>query len=63
MHATPTFLALFAAVVAISSSARGEQPGEVDVQNDVTYATVGGEELKLDLARPRGLNPPRRQLS
>ncbi len=56
MRATPRTLAVMAAVVLSGPFARGEQPAEVDVQNDVTYATVAGEELKLDLAKPRGLN-------
>ena len=56
MRATPRMLAVMAAVVLSGPLVRGEQPAEVDVQNDVTYATVAGEDLKLDLAKPRGLN-------
>ena len=29
---------------------------EVDYKPNVTYATVAGEELKLDLASPKGLD-------
>lgn len=39
-------------------SAGAAEKAEVDVKNDIVYATVDGEELKLDLATPKGLDHP-----
>lgn len=39
-----------------STVARAAQAGEVDYKPDVAYATVAGEELKLDIASPKGLD-------
>jgi acetyl esterase/lipase len=43
---------------ALSSPAilRAAEKAEVEYQPDITYATVGDEELKLDLASPKGLS-------
>jgi acetyl esterase/lipase len=43
---------------AVSSGdvARAAEKAEVEVKNDIVYATVAGEELKLDLAAPKGLD-------
>lgn len=50
--------------VGLSGAARGEekpappaQP-EIEVIHDIVYGTAGGEELKLDLARPKNLTAP-----
>jgi acetyl esterase/lipase len=46
-------LLLVIAVAAISARA-----GEVEYTPDITYATVDGQELKLDIASPKGLARP-----
>ncbi len=35
-----------------------EEKAEVDYKPDVTYATVDGEALKMDIASPKGLDHP-----
>jgi acetyl esterase/lipase len=42
---------------AVSSPARGADEAKTVQENDVVYRTVGGAELKLDLARPEGDGP------
>jgi acetyl esterase/lipase len=42
--------------IAATGAARAAEKADVDVKNDITYATVAGEELKLDLAAPKGLD-------
>jgi acetyl esterase/lipase len=41
------------ALALIAVTACAAPPDNVDFQQDITYATVGGEELKLNLSRPR----------
>lgn len=49
---------LVLAACGISSNLWAAERSEVDYKPDVTYATVAGEDLKLDLASPRGLDHP-----
>jgi acetyl esterase/lipase len=42
--------------VAHLGAALAAEKAGVDVKSDITYATVAGEELKLDLAEPKGLD-------
>ena len=44
------------AALALAVVARAAEKFEVDYKPDITYATVAGEELKLDLATPKGLD-------
>lgn len=41
---------------AFVATARAEVKPELEIRNDVTYATADGQELKLDLAWPKGLD-------
>ena len=45
-------LVAFAAIS--TSAARAAEKADVDLKTDIVYGTAGGEELKLDLATPRG---------
>jgi acetyl esterase/lipase len=49
-------VALLAAALGAGSSLRAAEKVEVEYKPDVTYATVDGEELQLDLASPKGLD-------
>ena len=42
--------------MALSAHGKAEDKPELETRNDVTYATVEGQELKLDLAWPKGLD-------
>ena len=42
-----------------SQAAERTPPANVDFQPDITYATVAGEELKLNLSRPKDAKGPR----
>lgn len=56
----PSFLLVCAALLAaglLAPTLRAEE-AEVDYKPDVTYATVAGEELQLDIASPKGLDHP-----
>ena len=48
---------LFLVVASVSGFA-ASPPANVDFQPDITYATVDGEELKLDLSRPKDVKGP-----
>ncbi len=39
-----------------SATALAAEKADVDIKNDIVYATVADEELKLDLATPKGLD-------
>src|SRR5262245_12935333 len=49
-------LSLVASVCCIAQAADLPPKGEVDYKTDVVYATTGGEELKMDIATPKGLD-------
>ncbi|HEV3023345.1 MAG TPA: alpha/beta hydrolase [Pirellulales bacterium] len=50
---------LFAAVaLAAAPLAADEKKYEIDFQSDVVYGTAAGDELKLDLATPKGVDSP-----
>jgi acetyl esterase/lipase len=52
-------VALFVAVAVSSASAlRAADKVEVEYKPDITYTTVGGEQLQLDIAAPKGLDHP-----
>lgn len=51
-------MALSIAALSAGSSLRAEDKVEVEYKPDVTYATVDGEDLQLDLATPKGLDHP-----
>jgi acetyl esterase/lipase len=51
-------LTLVAAALLCVRSFAADPPPNVDFQPDITYATVDGEELKLDLARPKDAKLP-----
>src|SRR4051812_19922357 len=46
-------ITLLVLVISSVSTFAASPPANVDFQPDITYATVDGEELKLDLARPK----------
>jgi acetyl esterase/lipase len=55
----PRSILLCIALVTVSVLAAAPlSAAEVEYKPDVTYATVGGEELKLDIASPKGLDHP-----
>ncbi len=57
MRRADLVLAMFACVTMVGSvPLRAAEKAEVEIKKDVTYATVDGEELKLDLASPKGLD-------
>jgi acetyl esterase/lipase len=47
---------LVVAALSPATILRAAEKAEVDYKPDITYATVAGEELKLDLASPKGLD-------
>jgi acetyl esterase/lipase len=50
-------VALFAIAMLLSAAPlRAAEKAEVEITPDITYATVAGEELKFDLASPKGLD-------
>jgi len=51
-----SFALFLAAIWTPGSSLRAAEKAEVGYKPDITYATVAGEELKLDLAAPKGLD-------
>jgi acetyl esterase/lipase len=57
-HVAIIGIACLAAALSVASSLHAAEEAEVDYKPDITYATVEGEELKLDLASPKGLDHP-----
>jgi acetyl esterase/lipase len=58
-HAAVYGVALFVVgIFGSSATVWASEETEIDYKPDVTYATVAGEELKLDLASPKGLDHP-----
>ena len=58
-HRVGLWAACLALVVGWGAAvARAAEKVEVDLKNDIVYGTTGGEELKLDLASPKGLDHP-----
>ena len=51
-------ITLLGLMVASWSALAASPPANVDFQPDITYATVDGEELKLDLSRPKDVKGP-----
>lgn len=47
-----------AVVLLAVGAARAAEESEVEYTPDVTYANVGGEELQMDIAAPKGLDHP-----
>ena len=43
-------------VFGLSAQLLAEEKQEIETRSDVTYATVAGDDLKLDLAWPKGLD-------
>jgi acetyl esterase/lipase len=57
-HRATIFAATTLAALLAASTLRAADKFEVEYKPDVTYATVDGQDLQLDLATPKGLDHP-----